>query len=53
VSTQYPTEQEEFSWEIERFQDEIKRLHKINQELEREVQTLKANKAEEKSKLRE
>jgi len=33
LATQYPTEREEFQWEIERFQQEIERFKKRNTEL--------------------
>ncbi len=49
MSTQYPTEQEEFGWEIERFREEIKRLQKRNDELVVGVmrQSARASEAEE------
>ena len=37
MATQYPTEQEEFGWEIERFQKEIERLQTRNDEISVEL----------------
>ena len=52
MATQYPTEQEEFGWEIEKFQKEIERLQKRNEELVKEVmrQSARVSEAEEKLK---
>ena len=52
MATKYPTEQEEFGWEIEGFQKEIERLRKRNEELVAEVmsQSARASEAEEKLK---
>ena len=52
MATQYPTEQEEFGWEIERFQKEIKRLKTRNGELVLEIMRQSAELSEAKETLK-
>jgi len=49
MATQYLTEQEEFQWKIQIFQEEIQRLQKRNEELVQDVmrQSAKVSEAEE------